>query len=136
LTAYSVETYTKELQALTNTNNPEILKSGFSDLFYNPIDNIRDFIGILSSEQLVFLFNLLGYVQLFLIMTTILTILIGDHLINYLKLETKYPKIAKYIKFKQTINKLYLNFYIVYFYFILILIICVNIFMFSYDYFV
>jgi len=100
------------LQALTNTNNPENLKSGFSDLFYNLIDNFRDFISIFSSEQVVIIFNLFGYVILFEIMTTISTLLIGDHLINYLKLETKYPKIAKYIKFKQTINKLYFNFYI------------------------
>ena len=90
---------------------------------------------MLSSEQLVILFNLAGYVSLILVMTNITTLLIGDHLIKYFNLETKYPKIASYIKYKQTINKFYLKFYISYFYFLIIIIISVNIFMFTYDYF-
>lgn len=126
----------KELQTLSNTDDLEILKTGLSDLFYNLLDSYRDFLNILSSEQLVILFNLTGYVSLIMIMTNITTLLIGDQLINYFKLETKYPKIAFYIKYKQTINKLYFNFYISYFYSLIILIIFVNIFMFTFDYFV
>jgi hypothetical protein len=125
----------KEIQALSNTNDPDILKSDLSELFNNFIDNYRDFLSTLSSEQMVIVFNIIGYFTLLMILTSITTLLIGDQLINILKLETKYPKIAKYIKFKQTLNKYYLRFYIVLFYILLFILISVNIFFFSYDYF-
>jgi len=123
----------KELQALSD---PDIHKSSFSDLFYNLIDNYRGFLDVLSSEQMVIMMNLFGYVSLTGVVTSIITVLMGDHIIKYLKLETKYPQAAKYIRYKQTINKLYLSFNIVSFYFLIILFISLNIFMFLYDYFV
>jgi len=70
-----------------------------------------------------------------MILTTITTFLIGDHLIHYFELDSKYPKLAKYIKIQLTFRKYQLRFYIAYFYFIILILICVNIFMFSYDYF-
>jgi hypothetical protein len=125
----------KEIQALSNTNDPDIVKSDLSELFNNFIDSYRDFLSTLSSEQMVVVFNIIGYFMLLMILTSITTLLIGDQLINILKLETKYPKIAKYIKFKQTLNKYYLRFYIVLLYTLLLILIFVNIFFFSYDYF-
>lgn len=124
----------KELQTISSTNDPNIVRSSFSDLFYNLIDSYKDYISILTSEQLVILFNLIGYVSLTMTMTTITTLLIGDHLINYFKLQTRYPKLADYIKYKQTINRLYLGFYLGYFFFLIIVLITINIIMFTYDY--
>jgi hypothetical protein len=120
----------KEIQALSNTNDPDIVKSDLSELFNNFIDNYRDFLSTLSSEQMVIVFNIIGYCMLLMIFTSITTLLIGDQLINFFKLETKYPKIAKYIKFKQTLNKYYLRFYIVLLYTLLLILIFVNIFFF------
>lgn len=61
-------------------------------------------------------------------MTSIITILIGQELIKYFELESKYPKLAKYINFQLTLRQYYLRFYIVSFYFMLLVLISVNIF--------
>lgn len=50
---------------------------------------------------MVIIINLLGYVTLIMIMNSIAIWLIGDHLIKYFELEIKYPKIAKYLKYKK-----------------------------------
>jgi len=68
-----------------------------------------------------------------MLFTTITFLLIGDQLINYFELESKYPKFAKYIHFKLTLRKYYLRFYIFSFYLTLIVLISVNIFMFTYN---
>lgn len=127
--------YTKELQDLSISNDPDILKSDFSEIFNNFVDTYREFLSILSSEQKVILLNLCGYIFLIMIMTSITTLLIGGELINYFQLESKYPKLAKYIKFQLTLRKYSLRFYIVEFYFSILILISVNIFMFSYSYF-
>jgi len=125
--------YVKEVKYFTS-DDEGIYKSDISDLFVNFVDSCRDYINILSSEQMVILFNLGGYVILAMIITSICLILIGQDLINYYELEFKYPKLAKYINFHVTLRNYYLRFYIVYLYlFILVLISC-NIFMFIYDY--
>lgn len=125
--------YIKDLQDLSD---PEICKSSFGELFYNLLDNYRGFMDIFSSEQMVIILNLLGYTSLTGVITNIAIVILGDRLIDALKLETKYPKIATYIRYKQTINKLYVSFYIGYFYFLIVLLISLNLFMFLYDYFV
>jgi len=125
----------KELQTLSNINDPNIVKSDLADLFNNLIDNYKDFLSTLTSEQTVIVFNIIGYISLLITLTSITTILLGDKIINLLKLEIRYPKLAKYIKFKQTLNKYYLMFYIVLFYILILLLISVNIFMFSFEYF-
>jgi tetratricopeptide (TPR) repeat protein len=125
----------KDIQSLSNTNDPDIVKSDLSELFNNLIDNYREFLSTLSSEQMVIVFNISGYIMLLFTLTSITTLLIGDQLIIFFKVESKYPKLAKYIKLKQTLNKHYLRFYIVLFYILLLLLISINIFMFSLEYF-
>jgi len=127
--------YTKELQSLSSSTDPNIFKSDFSEFFNNLADICNDYLSILSSEQMVILFNLSGYILLLMIFTSITNLLIGDQLINYFKLESKYPKFAKYIQIKLTLRKYQLRFYIVYLYFIILILIFVNIFMFTYDHF-
>jgi hypothetical protein len=48
----------KELQGIGYPKDIDIVKSGFSDLFYDCLDNYRDYISVLTSEQLVILVNL------------------------------------------------------------------------------
>lgn len=90
------------MQSLTQSDGPDIFKSDLSEIFNNLTDIFKDYINALSlsSEQHVILINISGYVVLLMVLTDLTTLLIGDHLINYFKLETKYPKLAKYIKFK------------------------------------
>lgn len=133
----------KEFKSLSNTNDPDIVNSYILlpddkkqglELFNNLVDSYREFLSGLSSDQLVNVFNIIGYVTLLMILTDITILLIGEQLIKNLKLETKYPKLAKYIKLKQTLNKHYLRFYIVLFYILILFLISVNIYMFFFQY--
>lgn len=83
----------------------------------------------LSSEQLGSLTNLLGFIMILGGMITISLILFGKYIINYFKLEEKYPKLAKYIRLRQTFNKYYLIINIIIIYLILILYIVLNFYM-------
>ena len=77
----------KELKNLSTSNEIDILKSNLSEYLFNLIDFLKDYISLLTSEQLVILFNLSGYLLLFMIFTTITILLIGNDLINYYELE-------------------------------------------------
>jgi hypothetical protein len=90
----------------------------------------------LSLEQLVALVNILGDFILLMTLMSITSVLFGDYLINKLKLESRYPRISKYIRMKERLNKYYLMFYIVLFYFLLIFCIIGNIYMLVLKYFV
>lgn len=128
---------TEEMNNLSGYNDLDITKSDLSELFNHLtdfIDGYREYITTCSSEQLVILFNLCGYSLLFMLLNSITFLLIGDQLINYFELESKYPKLAKYIQFQLTLRKYSLRFYIVSFYLTLIGLISVNLFMFTYNY--
>lgn len=124
----------KEIQSLSTIEDPNIVKSDLSELFNNFIDNISNFLSTLTSEQLVIVFNLSGYTMLLSTLNSITIILLGDKIINWLKLEIKYPKLAKFIKFKQILNKHSLRFNIVLFYILILSLISINLYMFLYDY--
>lgn len=121
--------YVKELQETIN-------KSDIFGFFSDFIEKYKTFIDHLSLEQLVALFNIIGYSMILLTLISITTLLIGDYLIEKLKLDIKYPKLAKYIRFKQSLNKHYLMFYMIMFYIIVLLFIIVNIYMLLLKYFV
>ena len=126
----------EELKNLSSYNDPDIIKSDLSEIFNHLTDFIdwyREYINNCSPEQMVILFNLCGYSILIMILTSITILLIGDQLIKYFELESKYPKLAKYINFQLTLRQYYLRFYIVSFYFMLLVLISVNIFMFTYN---
>lgn len=124
------ESALKEVTELSEGLDIDITKSDLSELFNNLIENYRFFLSTLSSEQIVIVFNIIGYIALMSSLTTLVSLLIGDQIIKSLNLETKYPKLAKYIQLKQTVNKYSLRFYIVLFYIELLILISVNIFMF------
>jgi len=124
----------KEIQSLSTIEDPNIVRSDLSELFNNFIDNISNFLSTLTSEQLVIVFNISGYTMLLSTLNSITIILLGDQIINWLKLEIKYPKLAKFIKFKQILNKHSLRFNIVLFYIFILSLISINLYMFLYDY--
>jgi hypothetical protein len=127
--------YTKELQNLSSSNDPNIFKSDLSELFNNLNDSFKEYLNIMSPEQMVILFNILGYIGLFLLLITITLISIGEDLIIYYDLQSKYPRLAKYINIFITLRKYQFRIYIIYFYFLILTLLSVNIFMFFYNYF-
>jgi hypothetical protein len=75
---------------------------------------------------MIILMNFSRYVILLMLLTDITNLLIKTHLINYFKLEIKYPNSLNIsnFKFKQTINKYQLKFYIFFVLFFSIIYIC------------
>lgn len=111
-------------------------KSDLSEYFFALVENYKIFIDQLSLEQLVAIINLFG---LFMILSTIIFIsmlLFGNYLINKLKLDIRYPKLSKYIKIKESLNKHYLMFYIIMLYIIIIAFIIINLYLLLLKYFI
>lgn len=110
----------KELKLLSESNNPDIFNGDFSEYFTNLTEILKDYLNLLSSEQLVIIFNLSGFLYIVMLLTTITMLLIGNDLIHYYQLELKYPKLANYIKFQLRLRSYYLKFYILYLYFVIL----------------
>jgi hypothetical protein len=119
----------KELQDIIN-------KSDISSYISDFLDNFRKFVDLLNLEQLVALINIFGYCMILFTLFSITTVLIGDYLIDKFKLEIRYPKLAKLIRIKQTLNKHSLFFNITMFYVIVIGFIFMNIYMLLLKYFI
>lgn len=104
---------------------------------YNILGPIYDFIeayqrelSVMSSEQLGCLTNAIGFIVVFSAFTSIVLILFGDYFISRFQLETRYPRLARFIQFRRKVNQYFLVYNIVFTYFMLISYICINIFMF------
>lgn len=114
----------------TFSTTTQIIDCGLFGPFSDFIVKYREFLSHLSSEELACITNLLGFLMIFGGMTSITSILFGEYILNYFKLESKWPKLAKYIKLKQKVNKYYLifNFFMVYL--IIFAFVIINLFMF------
>lgn len=89
-----------------------------------------EFLATLSLEELAILSNLLGLFIIFMSLISITTIMFGEYLIKYFKLESKLPQFSKYILLRSKINKTALVFYFIYIYIVVIIFIIINIYMF------
>lgn len=94
------------------------------------ITNYKEFLSTLNGEQLACLSNTIGFIMIFFAMLTITAMLIGEYLINLLKLKTRFPRLAKYIEYKKKVDKFYLIYNIIFIYVIIGLLVSVNIYMF------
>lgn len=117
-----VEGHVDSTENMSDINESNVLGS-FTEL----MDAIKNELSNLSSEQLACLFNSIGFFMIFTAFSSIIIILFGEYLINKLKLETRFPRLAKYIKIRQTLNKYYLFFNILLIYLIIIIFIFINI---------
>lgn len=111
-------------------NLPEMKKSNLFGYLSEMKESIESFLATLSTEQLGCISNLMGLVKIFGGMLSITTILFSQYFIDSFKLEERFPKLAKFLKLRQTIDKYYLIFNFVLIYLILILYVALNVFMF------
>ena len=88
----------------------DILESNILGPYFEMMETYKEFLSTLSSEQLCCLFNIIGFGMLLGILSSINFILFGEYLIKYFNIEERFPKIAKYIRLRQTANKYYLIF--------------------------
>ena len=114
----------------TNVDLSNIQENNILGPLYDFIDSYQKMLSTLSTEQLGCLSNGLGFILVFSAFTSIVTILFGEYIINKLQLETKYPKLARFIQIRQKFNKYFIIYNIIFIYFVLIAFICLNIFMF------
>ena len=114
----------------TNVDLSNIQENNILGPLYDFIDSYQKMLSTLSTEQLGCLSNGIGFILVFSAFTSIVTILFGEYIINKLQLETKYPKLARFIQIRQKINKYFIIYNIIFIYFVLIAFICLNIFMF------
>ena len=115
------------------------IDTGRTEIFgwvFDLIEKYQKFLTSLTLDQLVALFNIFVNIMILTTLTSIVIVLIGDYLINKLNLEVRYPKLAKYIRLKEKLNKHYLIIYIVIFYIIVFLSIIGNIYMLFLKYFI
>lgn len=110
--------------------------SDISSMFTDFINNYSYFVDSLSVDQLVALCNILGNYIIFQLFIGLAFVLIGDYTITIFKLDTRYPKLAQFIKMKEKLNKKYLIGYFIIIFIFLILIFIANIYMFTLKYFV
>lgn len=95
----------KKLEKKIEDNIDDLVKSDLSDIFKNTIDNYYKFLDGLTLDQTVAFFNLIIDFSLGYSLFTIASLFMGEHIIDYFKLDIKYPKLASLIRLKININK-------------------------------
>ena len=141
-TASDKEYYTKELnkaskekQEMSDELNQKILKSDISEIFMQIGDKYQSFLETLSSVQISAIINLTFDYLLFSSAFTVLSLFLGDHLIDKFKLEENFPRLAKIIRIRSKINMYYKNIYIIIHFALIFLAVLGNIFLFFMTYF-
>ena len=93
------------------SNNP----SSWIDSFKEFLNEWNAFISTLTLEQLGALAHLLSAISIFFCLSSIITIIYSNMLLNYFKIEEKFPRLARYIRIRQKFQQYYLfiNFLII-----------------------
>lgn len=119
-------TFKNKLESMINTGDVFVnLKSRFIEA--SPIDTFNQLLLDLSFDQLMIAVNLVGLVVLILVLIRIgFTCYIG-YLIKYYNLIQKYPKIAKWIEFRNKLQQYYVIYYLILLFIIILAIIVFNV---------
>jgi|SRR6267154_246505 len=72
------------------------------------LDDYRNFLTTLAPDQTVALMNLFVLYMVLAALVSVCIFLFGNYLIDKLQLEIKFPKIARFIKYRQNLNKAFL----------------------------
>lgn len=108
----------------------DLEKSSTFDWAWDLIEQYKEFTLTLSLEQLVALYNLIGYFMIWSALSSICLILVGDSIIKKLNLEVKLPKLARILQTRARLTKAYLKFYVFLLFILIFINVSVNIYMF------
>lgn len=111
-------------------------KNDLGSLISEMIEKYQSFLSTLTLEQHVILFNLIGLISLLYISISIFSIFFGNKIIDRLNLQSHFPKLAKFILFRQKVSEYNYITLIIMFYCTGLLWILGNIYMFLLPYFV
>ena len=78
------------------------------DYIHQYMEFLREFVAIINIEQKVALANLFGVIFILACTYTIVSIIYGEKLIDYLKLDTKFPRLVPILKFRKQVQQYYL----------------------------
>jgi hypothetical protein len=82
--------------------------NNFTDSIYKYIDNFNHYMASLNYEQNIAIINLFGIFVIIVSLISIVFIFYGNIILDYLNLELKYPKIAKFIVLRRKFQQFYL----------------------------
>ena len=78
------------------------------DFIQNILENIKLLLSQLNFEQLLAISHIFSSIFILLCLVSIITIIYSDYLLNYLKIEEKYPRLGKIIRFRRAYQQYYL----------------------------
>lgn len=109
--------------------NDKLVKNDLSGFIQEFINWYKEFLSNLSVEQLGCLANGIGFSIILSAVNSIGLTYYGNMIINYFNLESKFPKLAKFIQIRSKISDKFIKFQIVYIYVTSIIFIVINIYM-------
>ncbi len=127
---------TQEISNLTDLIGKGTNKSSILGDWDGYLEWYKAMVSSLEPDQLVALANIFGF---YLLLTTLYSmgiIYIGNNLIDKWELEKKYPKLSKYIQYKNKVNKYTMRFYFISLFVTVLIWLCLNIYMFSLKFFI
>jgi hypothetical protein len=100
----------KEIQDIISKS-----KSKLIDSFENLINAYKEFLTVLDTEQLCNLMTITSSLLIFICLFHIFIINFGNEIIDYFELESKYPKLAKFIRIRKNLQKfnIFINYLII-----------------------
>ena len=120
-----LDLFESELDTFVKPSEKNILS------FYHDLkETYVDFIGQLSLEELAILSNLVGLFTILLALISISSIMFGEYLVKFFKLEHKFPKFSKYLQMRAKLNRTALIINFIYIYLVIIVFIFINFYMF------
>lgn len=95
-------TNSKILEALDD------LRRNFTNPLGDLINDFQNWLNVITYEQNIAIINILGIILIMLSLISIIFIFYGNILLDYLKLEERYPRIAKLIILRRKFQQFYL----------------------------
>ena len=91
---------------LLTSRRPNFISDGsIFDMFKDHMENMQNILSQLNGEALGAAFHLIFALYMFFCVTTILGVLYGEFLIEYFKLEERYPRIARYLQIRRKFQR-------------------------------
>ena len=90
------------VEKYVNSNN------NFTESFMSLIHDLNNYIKTLTVEQNLALMTISGSILILLSMSSVISVFYGDYLITKLNLETRLPKLAKFIQLRRKFRQFYL----------------------------
>lgn len=106
------------------------LESNVLSFLVDYVDNLNQFLSTLTLEQHACFVNGIGFFLVFITLNSLVSSYFGNKIVNYFKLEIKFPRLAKIIEYRSKFLNYYFIVNIVFMYILVIFFMAVNIFFF------